>query len=178
MSLHDRVEFWFISIMHDKLYSLFMDGEEMLLDAELKKGNKVLEVGCGPGFFTLPAAKIVGETGLVYTIDINPFAVKKVKKKIQKAGVENVRVMMVDVRKTTLESQSVDHVFFFGVIHSLMNILDEILGEMYRILKEDGILVIQKSRKSTSEIIQKVSEMRNFEFVEEKRRMMLFKKKS
>jgi len=176
MSLHDRVEFWCISFMHDTLYGLFTDGEKMLLSAGLKEGDVVLEVGCGPGFFTLPASKIVGDNGFIYTIDINPFAIKKVDKKIQKAGVKNVKAIVVDVTKTSLEDASVDHTFFFGVIHSLMNILDDTLNEMHRILKVEGTLVIQKSRKSTTDIIKLVTAKGMFTLLEEKKRMMIFKK--
>lgn len=162
--------------MHDKMYSLFVDGEKMLLSAELKNGDKALEVGCGPGFFTIPAAKIVGENGFIYAIDINPFAIKKVNKKLTKARITNVKTMIVDVRETTLESQSIDHVFFFGVIHSLIEIIDETLAEMDRILKPQGTLVVQKSRKAAEEIIRMITEKGKFQLTEEKRRMMIFRK--
>ncbi len=176
MSLHDRIEFMFISFIHDKMYGLFMNGEKMLLSAGLKEGDAVLEVGCGPGFFTLPATKIVGEKGFIYAIDINPFAIKKVDKKIQKTGVRNIKAMVVDVTQTTLEDESVDHTFFFGVIHSLMNILDDTLKEMHRILKFEGTLVIQKSRKSTADIINLVTTKGMFKLLEEKKRILIFQK--
>jgi ubiquinone/menaquinone biosynthesis C-methylase UbiE len=166
----------FISFIHDKMYGLFMNGEKMLLSAGLKEGDAVLEVGCGPGFFTLPATKIVGEKGFIYAIDINPFAIKKVDKKIQKTGVRNIKAMVVDVTQTTLEDESVDHTFFFGVIHSLMNILDDTLKEMHRILKFEGTLVIQKSRKSTADIINLVTTKGMFKLLEEKKRILIFQK--
>ena len=176
MSLHDRIEFWFISLMHDTMYSLFMDGEKMLLNAGLKEGDVVLEVGCGPGFFTLPAAEIVGENGFVYAIDINSFAIKKVNKKLQKKDVKNAKIMLVNVTNTTLEDDSITITFFFGVIHSLMNILDETMEEMHRILKDNGTLVIQKSWKSTEDIIKKITAKGRFKLIEEKKRMLVFKK--
>lgn len=82
ISFRDRVEFVCISFMHDTMYGLFMDAEKLLLPAGLKKHQRVLEVGCGPGFFTIPAAEIVGEKGLIYATDINPFAIREVEKKI------------------------------------------------------------------------------------------------
>ena len=39
------------------LYRLFVNSYKLLNAAELKPRQKVLEVGCGPGFFTVPAAK-------------------------------------------------------------------------------------------------------------------------
>ena len=61
MSIHDRVEAAFITLMHKYLYSLIVNPTKMLIAAGLKEGNIVLEVGFGPGFFTFPAADIVGE---------------------------------------------------------------------------------------------------------------------
>ncbi len=97
-------------------------------------------------------------------------------KKIQKTGVRNIKAMVVDVTQTTLEDESVDHTFFFGVIHSLMNILDDTLKEMHRILKFEGTLVIQKSRKSTADIINLVTTKGMFKLLEEKKRILIFQK--
>ena len=176
MSLHDRIEFWFISFIHDKMYSLFMDADSLLIPAGIKKGNYILEVGCGPGFFTLPAAKIVGEEGKIYAIDINPFAIKKIEKKIANAGIKNIVPMIVDVTKTSMEDNSIDLAFFFGVIHSLIDIIDDVTTEMHRILKINGTIVIQKSGKSKEELIKIVTQNRKFKFLEEKNRLLIFQK--
>jgi ubiquinone/menaquinone biosynthesis C-methylase UbiE len=176
MSLHDRVEFWFISFIHDKLYSLSMNPKKLLLPAGLKEGDYVLEVGCGPGFFTLPSAEIVGDKGFIYAIDINPFAIRKVKKKIAKAGVKNVKAMIVDVTETTLKDSSIDLAFFFGVIHSLYSIINRVILEMHRILKDEGIIAIQKSGKSKDCLVDIITQNNKFKFIEEKKSVLVFQK--
>ena len=153
-----------------------MDADSLLIHAGLKKSDHVLEVGCGPGFFTIPAAEIVGEEGKVYAIDINPFAIKKVEKKIARTGTKNVVPMIVDVTKTTLEDNSIDNAFFFGVIHSLICIIDDVTVEMHRILKNNGVIAIQKSRKSKKELIELVTQNNIFKFSEEKDRVLIFNK--
>jgi predicted methyltransferase len=71
---YDRVHFAIIRIVHENLYGLLVNPYGRLTRAGLKRGQRVIEVGCGPGFFTVPAAKIVGEAGYVYALDINAAA--------------------------------------------------------------------------------------------------------
>ncbi|MBE9483077.1 MAG: hypothetical protein IMY88_05280, partial [Chloroflexi bacterium] len=44
-------------------------GEKFLKDIGIKRGQKVLDFGCGSGNYTIPAARIVGEQALVYALD-------------------------------------------------------------------------------------------------------------
>ncbi len=79
---HSNFAFRIISLMHDNpLVPIFRNPYRLLEVAGIKSGQKVLEVGCGPGFFTIPAAKIVGEEGSIYAVDTHPLAIKKVKKR-------------------------------------------------------------------------------------------------
>ncbi|MEA2071943.1 MAG: methyltransferase domain-containing protein [Asgard group archaeon] len=176
MSLRDRIEFFSITFMHDTLYSLFMNAEDLLIPAGLKKGQHVLEVGCGLGFFTIPAAKMVGEKGTIYAIDTNPFAIKRIKKKMQKKNISNIIPLQEDVRKTSLQKNSLDLMFFFGVIHHLMDFLDEVLEEMGRISKKNAIIAIQKSRVNKDIIILAIEIHGAFSFIEESKRILKFQK--
>ena len=89
-SRYDQIHFAMIRIVHEDLYGLFVNPYGPLTEAGVKRAQRVLEVGCGPGFFTIPAAKIVGEAGYVYAVDINPAAVKHVNRKIIREGLKNV----------------------------------------------------------------------------------------
>ncbi|MHA1851871.1 MAG: class I SAM-dependent methyltransferase, partial [Candidatus Heimdallarchaeaceae archaeon] len=56
--------FKIMSFIHDNaIRQKFGNPKKILKAAHLKEGQIVLEIGCGPGFFTLPAAEIVGEKG-------------------------------------------------------------------------------------------------------------------
>jgi D-arabinose 1-dehydrogenase-like Zn-dependent alcohol dehydrogenase len=75
MSHPNRLSFRMMSFVHETLYGLFRDPYKALKAAGLEPGQKVLEVGCGPGHFTIPAAEIVGDKGSVLALDVNPLAV-------------------------------------------------------------------------------------------------------
>ena len=48
-------------IMESSVRRKFFDPLKTLKDASIQSGQKVSEVGCGTGFFTIPAAKLVGD---------------------------------------------------------------------------------------------------------------------
>jgi len=84
-----NLSFRILALIHDNpIRSVFCDPYKRLRVAGLKRGQKVLEVGCGPGFFTIPAAKIVGEEGAVYAADVHPLAIERVKGKNREGGDE------------------------------------------------------------------------------------------
>ena len=137
-----RMSFIMISFIHETLYGLLRNSHRILYAAGLRPRQAVLEVGCGPGFFTVPAAKIVGPEGNILAFDVNPFAVEHVQNKIDGAGVTNAKAIIADAANTGLPSHSFDLVFVFGLAHPLGN-MDEIWQELHRVIKPGGILSIE-----------------------------------
>jgi len=109
--------------------------------AGIQPGQQVLEVGCGPGFFTIAAAKLVGDNGCIHAIDLQPLAIKMTEKKLQKSGLTNVKPRITDAAKTGLPSDSIDLVFLFGVMRALP--LGLVLPELHRVLRPGGVLAVQ-----------------------------------
>ena len=170
-----RFAFWTITLMHDNpLLPIFRNPYKLLRAAGLRQGQKVLEVGCGPGFFTIPAARIVGEEGLIYAIDVNPFAIRRVKNKIAKEGLRNVKPSLTNASNTGLPESSIDLAFLFGLRY-VAGGLANVLSEMYRILKPGGLLSFEKTRGSGEELIQEV-ERAGFSYNDRSGRIFLFTK--
>ena len=142
MSRANKLHFKMMSFVHETLYGLFRDPYKVLRATGLKPGQRVLEVGCGPGFFTIPAARIVGEEGSVLAFDINPVAVEHVRRKIEEAGVTNARVIVADATKTDLPAGSFDLAFVFGLARPIGD-MAAIWAELHRLLKPQGILSIE-----------------------------------
>lgn len=136
------LSFRMMAAIHDNRLRRVLDNpKRSLKSAGIQPGQHVLEVGCGPGFFTTAAAKLVGDEGRVYAIDLQPLAIETTKKKLHEAGVKNVELRIADAPQTGLPSETIDLVFLFGVVHVLP--IDTVLPELYRILKPGGSIAVR-----------------------------------
>lgn len=174
ISFYDKAHQKIISLIHDKLLGSFIDPGKQLRAAGLRSGQMVLEVGPGPGFFTLPAAEIIGRGGRLYSFDISLAAVKKLSDKVEGKGLLNVSVMLRDVTKTGLSDSSIDVAFLFGVIHDLKD-LESALRELHRILRHGGTLSVQ-SRWSENKLLNSVTKSGLFRLVGKDSRVYRFVK--
>jgi cyclopropane fatty-acyl-phospholipid synthase-like methyltransferase len=57
-------------------------------------GKTVADIGAGSGWFTVRAAKRVGETGTVYAVDINPEAIRYINSRIRKENLHNIKPIL------------------------------------------------------------------------------------
>ncbi|MBD3341467.1 MAG: methyltransferase domain-containing protein [Candidatus Lokiarchaeota archaeon] len=120
------------------LRDLFSDPMKKIIKAKVKKGDFVLDYGCGPGSFSVTAAKVVGDLGKVYAADIQPLSAEKVLNKAEKEGLNNIETITTDC-DTGLHNNSIDVILCFDMFHMLSD-QRQILEEFGRILKPDGIL--------------------------------------
>jgi ubiquinone/menaquinone biosynthesis C-methylase UbiE len=104
------------------------------MGANIRPGFNVLDYGCGPGSYTIPAAKIVGNKGKVYALDTHPSALSRVQKLATKKGLKNIETILSD-GTTGLRNSSVDVV----LLHEL-SYANVALQEIHRVLRSDGTL--------------------------------------
>ena len=168
--------FGMISLMHDNpLLARLKDPYRLLKTARLRPGQKVLEVGCGPGFFTVPAAGIVGQDGIVYAVDVNPRAIKRVEEKKHKYGLTNIKTVQKNAGDCGLPDGSIDLAFVFGLRH-IAGGIDSLAWEIHRILKSGGTLSFEKTTGSGERLIANVEEA-GFSLAEQRGRIFIFTKK-
>jgi ubiquinone/menaquinone biosynthesis C-methylase UbiE len=118
----------------------WQDAEAILADLGLKAGATFIDLGCGEGFFALPAARLVGAGGMVYSLDANPAAVARLKERATAEGLTNLRLKVGRAEDTVLCEACADFVFFGIVLHDF----DEparVLANAARMLKPGGRLV-------------------------------------
>ena len=144
-----------MSFVHETLYGLFRNPFKVLGAAGLKSGQRVFEVGCGPGFFTIPAAKIVGESGSIFALDVNPLAVEHVRQKIEAEGVTNAQVVLANASETNQPEQSFDLAFLFGLARPIGD-LDKIWSELHRLVKPGGTLSVEGRLRPPPGLFQSV----------------------
>jgi len=148
--------FRIISLMPDNSFlPIFRNPYKLLKAAGLKPGQEVLEVGYGPGFFTIPAAKIVGKGCFVYAVEAHPLAIERVKDKIERGGIKNVTPILANASNTGLPDRSINLAFLFGLQY-IAGGLENVISEMHRILKLEGVLSFEKTRGSKDKLIDEV----------------------
>ena len=70
-----NISYKFMTFVY-RIRDKFLQHSEILREAGLKPGFHVIDYGCGPGGYIAAASDIVGETGKIYAIDINPLAIE------------------------------------------------------------------------------------------------------
>ncbi len=93
----------------------------ILKNIGIKAGLILADLGSGPGFFTIPMAQIIGETGIIYAVDSNQAMLNSLEENITKSGVNKRIIKLINsgVSNTGIPEASVDIVFFANVLHEV-----------------------------------------------------------
>jgi len=81
-------------------------------------GKSVADIGAGSGFFTVLAARRVGDTGMVYAVDINPEAIQHIDARLKKEDLHNVKTILGKPNNPLLPA-SVDAVLLLKTYHEV-----------------------------------------------------------
>jgi ubiquinone/menaquinone biosynthesis C-methylase UbiE len=114
---------------------------KLLRSLGLRAGEALADIGCGPGFFTLPAAEIVGARGLVYAADIQGDMLSAVKTRANDANLTNVQVIKSSDTQVPIPPASVDMVLLAFTLHEIDQ-RARFLHRVSRLLKPGGKLVV------------------------------------
>ena len=128
--------------MESRFRYRFFGPLNILKGADILPGQTILEVGCGTGYFTIPASRLIGDQGCWVAMVVLPESVEFVSRRVETAGLHNVKVIQGDALDTHREAESFDAVLLFGVIPAPMLPLTRLLPEMHRVLKPQGTLAV------------------------------------
>jgi ubiquinone/menaquinone biosynthesis C-methylase UbiE len=125
--------------------------EAILKEIGLKPGLTFMDVGCGGGFFTLPAARLTGAAGKVYAVDINANFVEQIKQRAASEGLTNLELKTGPAEDTLLCQSCADIVFFGIVLHDFRD-AGRVLKNARAMIKPDGKLVNLDWKKEVTRI--------------------------
>ncbi len=133
-----------------KVKSLFLPPEKALAQIGIKASDRVVDYGCGPGRYTIPLARMLGDSGTLYAVDIHPLALKKVNKKAGSKGIKTI-VTMLPAEAQKIEANSIDAIILFDTLHDIKE-KDRVLQLIDRLLKKGGLLAFKDHHIDKAEI--------------------------
>lgn len=125
--------------------------ETILAQIGLRSGSVFVDVGCGSGFFALPAARLVGKTGRVYGVDIDPDAIETLSRRAAEEGLDNLDLKVGEAEETLLCKGCADIVFFGINLHDFRD-PSRVLMNARKMLKPDGRLIDLDWKKELMEL--------------------------
>ena len=93
------------------------DAERVIKALDLRPGTIVAELGAGYGALTVLIAKAVGDTGRVFSNEVNGDRVQQISRVVENAGLKNVTVVTGQAKDANLPEQCCDAVFMRDVYH-------------------------------------------------------------
>ncbi len=102
---------------------------------------EVLDVGCGPGRLTLPAAERVGRMGRVVALDLQPAMIRKLKERMTAKGLANIRALVGGAGGGHIAPKAFDRVLLVAVLGEIVD-QSGALGEIHDGLKPDALVSI------------------------------------
>jgi ubiquinone/menaquinone biosynthesis C-methylase UbiE len=111
----------------------------------IKQGYTVADIGCGPGFFSLALAEMVGEEGRVIAVDIQKEMLDKVAAEAERQKLRP-RIILHQCKEDSLGiDQKADFILAFWMVHEVSNV-KRFFDEIVTILKPEGLLLLVEPR--------------------------------
>jgi ubiquinone/menaquinone biosynthesis C-methylase UbiE len=129
----------------------WQDPEAILTGIGLQAGLTFMDIGCGNGFFALPAARIVGESGKVYGIDKDAESINNLKEMAGREGLHNLDLTVGKADDVVMCTACADIIFFGIVLHDFENPV-VVLENARKMLKPSGRLVNLDWKKEPMEL--------------------------
>jgi len=115
----------------------WIQNPQKILSPYIEEGMIVLDIGCGPGFFSIDMAQMVGKSGRVIAADLQEEMLQKLRDKIQGTELEERVTLHKCEEKKIGVSEHVDFVLLFYMVHEVPNV-EGFFSEIETILKPNG----------------------------------------
>lgn len=126
--------------------------DRVLLKASLRRGAHLVDLGCGRGFLSLEAARIVGPEGRVTAVDSSPGALAGLLERARERGLGNIEAVEADVSRLPLADGEADAVVARSVLSYVAD-RSAVLAEARRVLKPEGALSLFEPVLAEEELV-------------------------
>lgn len=149
---HKMCPVWIGYVIASPLRRLLHKPEEILAGL-VQSGMRVLDIGPGMGFFSIPMARVVGPSGTVICVDRQEGMLAGVRKRAKKAGVSGqIQTLLCDERSFGIRNLAgtVDFALAFAVVHEVPDAA-QLFAETAAALKPHGKMLVAEPRGHVSE---------------------------
>ena len=143
---------WIGYLLASPVRKLFQNPKK-ILGTYIQEGMKVLDIGCAMGFFGLPLAEMVSNSGKVICVDVQEKMIKSLVKRAKKAELSNrieTRVCNADSIGLDDLKEEIDFALASAVVHEVPD-PSNFFFEVYETIKPDGKLLIVEPKGHVSQ---------------------------
>jgi len=128
----------------------YLNAERVLQETSLKSGDNFLDIGCGDGYFSIAASKIVSNKGKVYALDSYEKSIVALKQQIHRESIGNIEAIVADVtKKMPLPDATTDVCLMANVVHGFLanGEVPSVMTEIARVMKAVSTLAVVEFQK-------------------------------
>ncbi len=147
--MSDRTCPWWLGHTIDNPLRRLINNPDKILPPYVKNGMSTADIGCGRGMFSLALAKLVGENGRVYSVDLQPEMLDALRKRAAKAGVAD-RIQFIHADPDNIKiADPVDFVLAFWMMHEVKD-KKKFFDQVAAVLKREGRFLIVEPKMHVS----------------------------
>lgn len=129
----------------DNRFRRWIQNPTKILKPYIEEGMTALDLGCGPGFFSIELAKLVGQTGKVIAADLQDGMLQKLRNKILGTELEPCITLHLCQQDKIGLNEPVDFILMFYMVHEIPDTV-RLFSELKTILNPDGkVLIVEPS---------------------------------
>jgi ubiquinone/menaquinone biosynthesis C-methylase UbiE len=140
---------WWLCFTFDNPFRKCLHNPEAILGPYVRPGDQVIDVGAGMGYFSIPLAKLVGPTGRVTAIDLQPQMLSALARRAKRRGVaERIATHLATSASLGCQARA-DFILAFWMAHEVPDQRGFLL-ELYHLLKPGGLLLLVEPKMHVS----------------------------
>jgi len=141
---------WWLCFTFDNPVRRLIHNPEQILGGLIRPGQTVADIGCGMGYFAIPMARLVGESGRVIAIDLQTKMLDALKRRAARWNLQDrIHYHLAQPERIGL-AEPVDFALAFWMVHEVQD-PEAFLAEIKEMLKPDGHFLLVEPKIHVSQ---------------------------